>query len=99
MCGVSWRRPQRTRLSKSLVDRTLTNAKGKAIKVAKGQVIGCDLCHTMAKSFVGSPTGVATDHPAPKPETFVISNKPAPTTPATGGTGTTGGMGGMTMSH
>ncbi|GDX85071.1 hypothetical protein LBMAG43_11130 [Methylococcaceae bacterium] len=88
-----------TRLSKSLVDRTLTNAKGKAIKVAKGQVIGCDLCHTMAKSFVGSPTGVATDHPAPKPETFVISNKPAPTTPATGGTGTTGGMGGMTMSH
>jgi hypothetical protein len=65
-----------TRLSKSLVDRTLMNAKGKAIKVAKGQVIGCDLCHTMAKSFIGSPKGVAKEHPAPKPETFVISAKP-----------------------
>jgi hypothetical protein len=64
-----------TRLSKSLVDRTLTNAKGKAIKVTKGQIIGCDLCHKLDKSFIGSPKGVAKDHPAPKPETFVINTK------------------------
>ncbi len=57
-----------TRLSKSLVDRTLTNGKGKAIKIAKGQVIGCDLCHTMAKSFNGAPNGVAKLHAPNAPE-------------------------------
>jgi hypothetical protein len=78
-----------TRLSKTLVDRTLMNAKGKPIKVIKGQVIGCDLCHTLAKSFTGSPKGTATMHPPPKPELFTIQS--------TGGSSTTSGgsMGGM----
>jgi hypothetical protein len=56
------------------------NAKGKAIKVAKGQVIGCDLCHTLDKSFISSPTKYKGKelpaHPAPKPETFVMGKKP-----------------------
>jgi hypothetical protein len=74
-----------TRLSKSLVDRTLTNAKGKAIKVAKGQIIGCDLCHTMAKSFISTPKGVAKEHAPPMPELMTVK-----------GSSTTGGtMGGM----
>ena len=84
-----------TRLSKTLTDRTLTNAKGAAVKVVKGQVIGCDLCHTLAVSFTDSPKGTAKMHPPPKPQTFSLD-----TTPATGGatTGTTtGGMGGMNM--
>jgi hypothetical protein len=77
-----------TRLSKTLVDRTLTDAKGKAVKVVKGQVIGCDLCHTLDKSFTGSPTGEAKFHAPPKPETFVISAKPSASTG-----GSMGGMG------
>jgi hypothetical protein len=84
-----------TRLSKTLTDRTLTNAKGAAVKVVKGQVIGCDLCHTLAVSFTDSPKGTAKMHPPPKPQTFSLD-----ATPATGGstTGTTtGGMGGMNM--
>ncbi len=67
-----------TRLSKTLVDRVLTNDKGKPVKVLKGQVIGCNLCHTLKKSFVGapnpkSPTGgwpAAKNHAPPMPETF-----------------------------
>ena len=78
-----------TRLSRSLVDRELVNDKGKKIKVVKNQIIGCSLCHTLAKSFVGapepkSPTGgwpVAKHHAPPKPMSL------------TGGTGT-GGTGG-----
>jgi hypothetical protein len=84
-----------TRLSKTLTDRTLMNAKGAAVKVVKGQVIGCDLCHTLAKSFTDSPKGTAQLHPPPKPQTFSLE-----ATPATGGTTTgtsTGGMGGMNM--
>ncbi|MEN9757344.1 MAG: hypothetical protein RL755_1531 [Pseudomonadota bacterium] len=84
-----------TRLSKTLTDRTLTNAKGAAVKVVKGQVIGCDLCHTLAVSFTDSPKGTAKMHPPPKPQTFSLD-----ATPATGGTTTgtnTGGMGGMNM--
>jgi hypothetical protein len=80
-----------TRLSKTLVDRTLTDATGKAIQVAKGQIIGCDLCHTLDKSFMGSPKGVAKEYAPPKPETFVI--KATPVAPSTG----MGGMGGMKM--
>jgi hypothetical protein len=81
-----------TRLSKTLTDRTLMNAKGAPVKVIKGQVIGCDLCHTLAKSFTDSPKGEAKLHAPPKPQTFSLE-----ATPATGGTttGTTGGMGGM----
>lgn len=43
------------RLSKTLVDRVFTNEKGKPVKVAKGQVIGCGLCHSIKTSFNGSP--------------------------------------------
>jgi hypothetical protein len=71
------------------------NAKGAAVKVVKGQVIGCDLCHTLAKSFTDSPKGEAKLHAPPKPQTFSLE-----ATPATGGTTTgttTGGMGGMNM--
>jgi hypothetical protein len=75
-----------TRLSKTLVDRTLTDAKGTSIKVAKGQIIGCDLCHTMDKSFIGTPKGVAKEHAPPEPELPNVKS-----TPTTGG----GAMGGM----
>ncbi|MFI3155642.1 MAG: PKD domain-containing protein, partial [Methylococcaceae bacterium] len=71
-----------TRLSKTLVDRTLIDSKGASIKVVKGQIIGCDLCHTMDKSFIDSPKGIAQDHAPPQPETFVIKSAPV-----------TGGMG------
>jgi hypothetical protein len=52
-------------------------------------VIGCDLCHTLAKSFTDSPKGEAKLHPPPKPELFTIQS--------TGGSSTTSGgsMGGM----
>ncbi|MEQ1530516.1 MAG: hypothetical protein ABL925_14470, partial [Methylococcales bacterium] len=72
-----------TRLSKSLTDHIFKNAKnGKDVKVVKGQVIGCDLCHTLRKSFVGapnpnSPTGdwpAAKDHTPPMPEPFDSNN-------------------------
>ncbi len=65
-----------TRLSKTLVDRTLIDSKGASIKVVKGQIIGCDLCHTMDKSFIDSPKGIAQDHAPPQPETFVIKAAP-----------------------
>jgi hypothetical protein len=73
-----------TRLSRSLVARVLTNDKGKLVKVAKDQVIGCDLCHTLAKSFTGSPTPyhakkaptggwpAAKSHMPPMPEAVAI---------------------------
>jgi hypothetical protein len=57
-----------TRLSKTLTDRVLTDEKGKDVKVTAGQIIGCDLCHSLDKSFIGSPTGTAKNHPPPKPE-------------------------------
>lgn len=67
-----------TRLSKTLVERTFTNDKGKPVKVAKNQVIGCNLCHSLKKSFVGapepdSPIGgwpAAKDHAPRMPEPF-----------------------------
>jgi PKD repeat protein len=60
-----------TRLSRTLVDRVLINAKGKAIKVAKDTVIGCNLCHSLEKSFSSRPQGgwkEAKLHHAPLPE-------------------------------
>ena len=71
-----------SRLSRSLVDRELVNDKGKPVKVAKDQVIGCDLCHTLEKSFTGapnpkSPTGgwpAAQLHMPPMPEPVVSSS-------------------------
>jgi hypothetical protein len=38
-------------LSKTPVDRTFINEKGKTINVKAGTPIGCDLCHTLDKSF------------------------------------------------
>ncbi|MGZ8215841.1 PKD domain-containing protein [Methylomagnum sp.] len=71
-----------TRLSRSLVDRVLTNDQGKPVKVAKDQVIGCALCHSLAKSFTGapnpkSPTGgwpAAKLHMPPMPQAVTASN-------------------------
>lgn len=71
-----------TRLSRSLVDRVLTNAKGKPIKVKKDQVIGCNLCHSLAKSFTGAPNPKAKDggwppaklHMPPMPEAVAASS-------------------------
>ena len=40
-----------TRLSKTPVDRTFTNGKGKPVKVKAGQFVSCDLCHTLEQSF------------------------------------------------
>lgn len=60
-----------TRLSRSLVDRTLINAKGKEIKVVKDQIIGCDLCHNLKVSFTGVPTGTAKLNPPPHPKEIV----------------------------
>jgi hypothetical protein len=62
------------------------NAKGAPVKVIKGQVIGCDLCHTLAKSFTDSPKGEAKLHAPPQPELFTIQ---------TTGPGADTSMGGM----
>ncbi|MEQ1529750.1 MAG: PKD domain-containing protein [Methylococcales bacterium] len=75
-----------TRLSRTLINRVFTNAKGKPFKVAKDKIIGCDLCHTLAKSFTGapnpkSPTGgwpAAKQHMPPMPEAVT-------STPSSGG--------------
>ena len=67
--------------------RDLTDSTGKTIKVVKGQIIGCDLCHKIEKSFMNSPTGNAQEHAPPQPETFTIK-----VAPAAGGM-TMGGMG------
>ncbi|WP_367155941.1 PKD domain-containing protein [Methylomonas sp. HYX-M1] len=55
-----------TRLSRSLVNRELINAKGKTVKIVKDQVIGCDLCHSLQKSFTDVPTGQAQLHKPPE---------------------------------
>lgn len=55
-----------TRLSRTLVDRTLTNAKGKAIQVKAGTIIGCNTCHDLKKSFTGAPNPKAVDGGWPK---------------------------------
>ncbi len=59
-----------TRLSKTLVERTFTNDKGKQFKVKAGQIIGCGLCHSLKKSF--------TDVPAGKPLTTALPTAPTP---------------------
>ncbi|MEQ1620364.1 MAG: PKD domain-containing protein [Methylococcales bacterium] len=63
-----------TRLSRTLTDRVLVNEKGKAVKVVKDQIIGCDLCHSLKKSFTDIPTGTAKLHSPPKPEPVTNSN-------------------------
>ncbi len=84
-----------TRLSKTLVDRVLTNEKGKAVKVVKGQIIGCDLCHSLKKSFANAPdpkssTGgwPAAKHHMPPAPTSITAGSTA------GGGGGHGGHGG-----
>lgn len=44
-----------TRLSKTPLDREFTDEKGKPVKIAAGTPVACDMCHTLEKSFVGSP--------------------------------------------
>jgi hypothetical protein len=46
-----------TRLSKTPVEREFMDEKGKKVKVAAGTEIGCNLCHTVEKSCIGSPAG------------------------------------------
>lgn len=77
-----------TRLSRTLVDRVLINAKGKPIKVAKDKIIGCDLCHSLAKSFTDVPKGTAQPHHPPMPESVSAG------TPSGGTNGGHGGHGG-----
>lgn len=78
-----------TRLSKTLTARTLTNDKGKPVKVEAGQVIGCDLCHSLSKSFTGAPNPKAADGGWPKAKMHM---PPMPVEPTPGTT--TGGGGG-----
>jgi len=78
-----------TRLSRTLVDRTLTNAKGKAIQVKAGTIIGCNTCHDLKKSFSGAPNPKAADGGWPKAKAH---RPPMPEIPTPTG-GTTGGGG------
>lgn len=71
-----------TRLSKTLVKRTLTDQKGKDFEVEANTIIGCDLCHSLKESFTNVPQGQAQNHPPPKPESV------------TGGGAHAGGSGG-----
>jgi cytochrome c peroxidase len=80
-----------TRLSRTLVDRTLTNAKGKAIQVKAGTIIGCNTCHDLKKSFTGAPNPKAVDGGWPKAKAH---RPPMPDIPtATGGSTPGGGHG------
>ncbi len=54
--------------------------------MAKGQIIGCDLCHKLDKSFIDSPKGVAKEHAPPMPELM------APVVGASTGGSSMGGM-------
>ncbi len=66
-----------TRLSKALTDRSFVDENNKPVKVAANTPIGCDLCHSLEKSFEGSPKGTPKPHAPPAPAAIV----------ATGGTG------------
>jgi hypothetical protein len=78
-----------TRLSKTLTARTFVSDKGKTLKVEAGQVIGCDLCHSMAVSFNRSPNPKLKDGGWPKAATHM-----PPMPEAISPTGATGGGGG-----
>ena len=67
-----------TRLSKTLVERTFTNDKGKQFKVKAGEIISCGLCHSLSKSFTGAPNPKAKDGGWPKPTTTVLPATPTP---------------------
>ncbi|NJD05459.1 MAG: hypothetical protein FIA97_03045, partial [Methylococcaceae bacterium] len=76
-----------TRLSKTLRDREFVSEKGKKVKVAAGTVIGCNLCHSLSKSFNGAPNPKAPDGGWPKPQ------KHAPPKPGAAAGGGDGGGG------
>jgi len=79
-----------TRLSKAFTYRKFIKAKsGKDVVVSKGQVIGCDLCHTLAKSFSKSPTKNP-KNPGWQPAANHMPPMPAAITPSVGG-GTSSG--------
>ncbi len=48
---------QGTRLSKTPVDISFKLANGTVAQWRAGDVVGCDKCHTVAKSFIGGPRG------------------------------------------
>lgn len=76
-----------TRLSKTLKDREFVNEKGKTVKVMAGTVIGCNVCHSLAKSFTGAPDPKAKDGGWPK------AQKHAPPKPGAVAGGDGGGGG------
>ncbi len=82
-----------TRLSRTLVNRTFTNEKGKPVKVAAGSIIGCGTCHSLKKSFNGVPTGQPKTSDLPstpiaKPADDATINDPVNTSTAGTGGGT-----------
>lgn len=79
-----------TRLSRTLVDRTLINEKGVAIKVVKDKVIGCDLCHSLKKSFAHAPNPASATGGWPTPKLH-MPPMPEPVAVPGATTGTGGG--------
>ncbi len=72
---------QGTRLSKTPLDREFINEKGKKIKVKAGTEIGCDLCHSIAKSCTDSPNagcGQASEQGASTTNLPPVFSSPAP---------------------
>jgi hypothetical protein len=57
-----------TRLSKAFTARVFLDENGKTVNVPANTPIGCDLCHSMEKSFTGVPTGKPVAHAPPAPE-------------------------------
>jgi hypothetical protein len=87
-----------TRLSRTLVDRTFVRENGRQVKVKAGQIIGCGLCHSLAKSFTGSPTPKAKDKGWKKPPTTQLPTIPL-AKPAESGDIDTAGQGGGPGGH
>ena len=76
-----------TRLSRTLVDRVLTNDKGKPIQVKAGTIIGCNTCHTLKKSFTDAPNPKAVDGGWPKAKAHRPPMMEIPTPTGGGGGG------------
>ncbi len=68
-----------TRLSRTLIDRNFMKDNGKKIKVKAGTQIGCDLCHSMNKSFKRAPAPKAKDGGWPKPTVTALPVNPVET--------------------
>jgi hypothetical protein len=56
-----------TRLSRTLTAREFVNERGRVVRVAADTPIGCNLCHSLRKSFTGVPTGQPRAYPPPSP--------------------------------